>query len=66
MSLITVKLPPKHVELLIRLASDQLFRREFIDPRMPGNHVNREEVNMGKDLVKRLQLLVEKGVKDAV
>ena len=66
MSFITVKLPPKQVELLIRLASDQLFRREFIDPRMPGNHVNREEVTLGKELVKRLQLLVEKGVKDAI
>ena len=61
MPVITVKLPAKQVELLIQLASDQLFRREFIDPRMPGHKSNPEEVNMGKEVIRRLRLLVDKG-----
>ena len=36
MALIVLKLTAKEIELLAQLASDQLFRREFIDPKMPG------------------------------
>ena len=35
MTLITIKLTINELELLTNLASDQLFRREFIDPKMP-------------------------------
>src|SRR5690349_13481382 len=34
--LIAVKLSFEELKLLTTLASDQLFRREFIDPKMPG------------------------------
>lgn len=42
MTLITVKFTPKELDLLRSLASDQLFRREFIDPRMPGYKATQE------------------------
>jgi hypothetical protein len=58
MTLITLKLTTKEVELLATLASDQLFRREFIDPRMPGYRANSSEVELGKALVERLRVIV--------
>ncbi len=36
MTLITLKLTIEELELLTTLAADQIFRREFIDPRMPA------------------------------
>ena len=59
MTLITVKLMAADWRLLASLASDQLFRREFIDPRMPGNRSNPAEVTQGKKLVERLRLAAE-------
>jgi len=56
MTLITVKLTARELELLTSLASDQLFRREFIDPKMPGYRSNPEDVSLGKKLVERLRL----------
>jgi hypothetical protein len=56
MTLITVKLTARELELLTSLASDQLFRREFIDPKMPGYRSNPEDVSLGKRLVERLRL----------
>jgi hypothetical protein len=41
--------------LAITLISDQLFRREFIDPKMPGYKGDPTELAMGKDLVIRLK-----------
>ena len=41
--------------LLITLMSDQLFRREFIDPKMPGYKRDPGELAMGKELVLRLK-----------
>lgn len=55
MTRITLKLTAQELDLLARLASDQLFRREFIDPKMPGYQHNIEEVRVGKALVARLQ-----------
>jgi len=57
MKLITIKVTVKELELLAGLASDQLFRREFIDPRMPGYRSNAEDVDLGKALVQRLRLI---------
>jgi len=57
MKLITIKVTAKELELLASLASDQLFRREFIDPRMPGYRSNAEDVDLGKALVQRLRLI---------
>ena len=61
MAPINVKLTPKEIELLAALASDQLFRREFIDPKMPGYKGNSAEVSMGKALVTRLRSILNPG-----
>jgi hypothetical protein len=61
MTLITLKLTIEELELLTSLASDQLFRREFIDPRMPGYRANSKEMALGKALVGRLRLMVSEG-----
>jgi hypothetical protein len=55
MTVITVKLTPEELDLLTALASDQLFRRQYIDPRMPGYKSNPAEVRLGKELVERLR-----------
>jgi hypothetical protein len=44
--------------LVTTLMSDQLFRREFIDPKMPGYKGDPAELAMGKDLVLRLKAMV--------
>ncbi|HJY08260.1 MAG TPA: hypothetical protein VJ323_18215 [Bryobacteraceae bacterium] len=59
MTLITLKLTIKELELLTALAADQLFRREFIDPKMPGYKSNSDEMKLGKALVGRLKLMVD-------
>lgn len=61
MTLITVKLTTRELELLTTLASDQLFRREFIDPRMPGYKSNSAEMSLGKALVARLRSILDPG-----
>jgi hypothetical protein len=55
MRIITVKLTEQELKLLMALASDQLFRREFIDPKMPGYKLNPAELSLGKKLVERLR-----------
>ena len=59
MESITLKLTPEEVKLLASLASDQLFRKEFIDPKMPGHKAAPGEITMGKSLVGRLRLTLE-------
>jgi hypothetical protein len=59
MALITLKLTLEELELMTTLASDQLFRREFIDPKMPGHKSNSEEMKLGKALVARMKLMVD-------
>jgi hypothetical protein len=59
MTRITVKLTARELELLTALAADQLFRREFIDPRVPGYTSNPSEVILGKKLVERLRLIAD-------
>jgi hypothetical protein len=51
MTFIIVKLTAREVELLAALASDQLFRREFIDRKMPGYRCNPEDLGLGRKLV---------------
>ena len=60
MQRITVKLTSQELGLLTTLASDQLFRREFIDPRMPGYKFNPAELSLGKKLVERLRLVADR------
>jgi len=61
MTRITIKLTIKELELLDNLASDQLFRREFIDPKMPGHRTNPGEISMGKTMVARMRSLLDPG-----
>ena len=51
----------EELRLLASLATDQLFRRQFIDPRMPGYKGSPEEVDLGKALVGRMRLIIEDG-----
>src|SRR6185295_3676132 len=51
----------EELRLLASLASDQLFRRQFIDPRMPGYKGSPEEVDIGKALVGRMRVLISEG-----
>lgn len=60
MKLITLKISVKELELLTTLASDQLFRREFIDPRLPGYKSNSVELSLGKTLVDRLRFMTDR------
>ena len=62
---ITVALTVEELKALIALASDQLFRREFIDPKMPGSKRNSEEISLCKSALGRLQLVVEGAPKPA-
>jgi hypothetical protein len=62
MRCITIKLTIKELELLTSLASDQVFRREFIDPEMPGYKTNPEEIGLGKVIVERLRALPKSGL----
>lgn len=63
MTRITVKFTTNELDLLGSLASDQLFRREFIDPRLPGNKSNPADLILGKQLVERLRLTGERAKK---
>lgn len=58
MTRITLRLTIPEIELLTMLASDQLFRREFIDPKMPGFKSNAAETNLGKTLAARLRSMI--------
>lgn len=60
MSTITLKLTGQELGLLTSLAADQLFRREFIDPKMPGYRCNPGDLSLGKKLVERLRLAAER------
>jgi hypothetical protein len=57
---LTVKLTAKELELLCGLASHQLFRREFIDARLPGFESNPAELSLGKKLIERLRMLTDR------
>jgi hypothetical protein len=58
----TLELSLEELRLLASLASDQLFRREFIDPKMPGYKGDPAEVTSGKALVVRLKLMINQGL----
>ena len=63
MKRINFQLTIEELRLLASLASDQLFRRQFIDPRMPGYKGSREEVDLGKALVGRMKLIIDEGAR---
>jgi hypothetical protein len=60
MTSISVKFTTREIELLSSLAADQLFRREFIDPRMPGHRSNPEDLSLGKKLIERLRVTADR------
>jgi hypothetical protein len=60
MTLITVKFTPRELDMLTILAADQLFRREFIDSRLPGSAANPAELSQGKKLVERLRVTADR------
>ena len=60
MTRITVKLTVKEFDLLSTLASDQLFRREFIDSRLPDYRSNPADLIVGKKLIERLRGMTDR------
>jgi hypothetical protein len=59
MKTVTLKLTIKELELLTTLVADQLFRREFIDPKMPGYKSNADDMSLGKALIDRLRFMLD-------
>jgi hypothetical protein len=60
MTQINLKFTTRELDLLSSLAADQLFRREFIDPRLPGHRSNPEDIVLGKRLVERMRIQVDR------
>jgi hypothetical protein len=60
MTRIIVKMTARESDLLCSLAEDQLFRREFIDMRLPGGKSNAAELSLGKTLVERLRVITDR------
>ena len=60
MTLISLKFTTYEIELLSSLATDQLFRREFIDSRLPGFRSNPGDLSLGKKLVERMRLTADR------
>ena len=58
MTLITLRFTVEELEILLGLATDQLFRKEFIDSRLPGCRPDIAELKAGKQLVQRMRLAV--------
>jgi hypothetical protein len=56
---IKVEMTVEELLLVSTLISDQLFRKEFIDPKMPGYKRDPAELAMGKDLALRLKAIVK-------
>lgn len=54
---IKIEMTLEELLLVTTLVSDQLFRREFIDPKMPGYKGDPAELAMGKDVVLRLKTM---------
>jgi hypothetical protein len=51
----SLDLTHEELAVLLPLASDQLFRNEFIDVRFPGFERNRENVQSAKAVISRLK-----------
>ena len=67
MKKVTLEFTPEELGVLTAMASDQLFRKQFIDPKMPGFIQNHDELDLCKSVVGRLRTAVEDGrVKPAV
>ena len=62
MTQITLRLTVTELEVLVALATDQIFRKEFIDSRIPGCRPDLADLNTGKQLIQRMKLAA--GMKD--
>jgi hypothetical protein len=58
LTMITLKFTATELQILTGLAADQLFRKEFIDSRVPGFRSDAGELAVGKQLVQRMRLAV--------
>jgi hypothetical protein len=58
MKKLTLEFTVEELGVLTNMASDQLFRKQFIDPKMPGFVPNHEELNLCKDVVGRLRSVI--------
>jgi hypothetical protein len=56
--MISVELTVNELELLTTLATDQLFRKEFIDSKMPGYKSDHSEIALTKILLARLRSVI--------
>jgi hypothetical protein len=59
MKKVSLEFTTEELGLLTTMASDQLFRKQFIDSKMPGFKPNREELDVCKNLVGRLRAVVD-------
>ena len=59
---VTIKFTIRELELLTSLASDQAFRREFIDSKMPGYKINPDDIGLSKVVIQRLQASIKSGL----
>ena len=59
MKKLTLEFTVEELGVLTSMASDQLFRKQFIDPKMPGFVPNREELDLCKSVVGRLRTVVD-------
>ena len=59
MKKLTLELTVEELNALTDMASNQLFRKQFIDPKMPGFVLNHEELGLCKNLVGRLRSAVD-------
>ena len=55
MKKLTLQFSEEELGVLTSMASDQLFRKQFIDPKMPGFRSNDEELALCKEVVERLR-----------
>ncbi len=58
MNNVKIEMTQQELVLAITLMADQLFRREFIDPKMPGYKGDPSELALGKDLILRLKSVI--------
>lgn len=56
--MIRVELSVSELDLLTTLAADQLFRKEFIDPKMPGYKADHHQIGVTKTLIARLRSVI--------
>jgi hypothetical protein len=56
---LTLEFTVEELSALTDMASNQLFRKQFIDPKMPGFVPNQEELGLCKNLVGRLRTAMD-------